>query len=162
MLPQLQQFLTRLETVLVGTCIVLLLGITLGQIVARNFFDTGIPAADTLSRLLLLYITFLGAALAICSDRHIKVDVIAHWLPQTWRDRLYRPLFSVGAVVCLLFTIAAVRFWLDAWEFAPEHERWLVILDAGLPAGFALLTLHFLCCVSCGPYRRAQIACTTC
>lgn len=161
MLARLQQFLTRLETVLAGLCIVLLLGLTLGQILARNFFGTGIPAADTVSRLLLLYITFLGAALAICSDRHIKVDVIAHWMPQTWRDRLYRPLFSVGAGVCLLYTIAAVRFWRDSWEFAAEHERWQVLLDLGLPVGFGLLTMHFICCVLCGPRRRPEITCTS-
>lgn len=154
MLPGLQRFLTRLEILLGSVSLLLLLGLTLGQIFARNLFETGIPFADNVSRILLLYITFFGAALAISYDRHIKVDVVAHWLPQHTRQQLYRPLQFLGMAICTILGAAAARFWLDEWEYSAPHEHWMVILNLILPAGFGLLAVQFLVNLLVGRPRR--------
>ena len=144
MLRRAEWLLVQLEMFLAKVSLVLVFALTLGQILARNLLQAGIPAADSLSRLLLLYVVFTGAALATAADRHIKVDVIAHWLSARWRSRLVRPFNFVGMCICVLFTVAATHFWLDEWEYAAGHERWLVILNLILPVGFGLLALHFL------------------
>ena len=156
MLPGLQRFLTRLEILLGSISLLALLGLTLGQIVARNFFETGIPFADHVSRILLLYVTFFGAALAISYDRHIKVDVITHWLSLRRRQQLYRPLQFLGMLICMLLGAAAIRFWLDEWEYSLPHEHWMVILNLILPAGFGLLAIQFLVNLLIGRPRREQ------
>ncbi len=136
--------LEYLEILLAKISLLLLLGLTLVQIVTRNLFDLGIPAADHLSRYLLLYITFVGAAIATAHDRHIRVDVIAHCLTKAWQRRLVVPLRLISAAICLFFAHAAYQFWLDEWEYAADHEVGFVLLNLILPAGFALLALHFL------------------
>ncbi len=136
--------LTRLEEWLAATSILLLIGLSLTQIVARNAFDTGFPGMDKLGRQLVLYVAFFGAALAVTLDRHIRVDIAAHWLSPDWRTRLYRPFCLLSAVVCALFLHAAVRFFHEAWLLSPANERWWVMLAVIIPAGYFLLLVHFL------------------
>ena len=78
MLRRAEWLLVQAEMFLAKVSLFLVFALTLGQILARNLLQSGIPAADSLSRLLLLYVVFIGAALATARDRHIKVDVIAH------------------------------------------------------------------------------------
>lgn len=147
MLPLLQRFqrlLIRTETWLAAGSLLLLLLLALAQILARNLFDSGLPAADTLTRYMVLYVTFLGAALAVGCDRHIKIDVCNTFLSTATQRRLYRPLCAVAAAVCALFTDAAIRYWRDEWLYAPSHEHWLVLVGLIIPIGFSLLTLHFV------------------
>ena len=153
-LRSIRRLLTRAETALAGFSLLLLVGLTLAQILARNLFDTGLPAADTLTRHLVLYITFFGAALAADSQRHIRIDTVAAWLPRVWLDRLQRPLNTIAALICAVFTQAAVRFWLDEWQHVAAPERWQAVLNLIIPIGFGLLALHFLLAALAGPARH--------
>ena len=156
MLTGLQRLLSGLELLLGSISLLLLLGLTLGQIVARNFFETGIPFADNVSRVLLLYVTFFGAALATSYDRNIKVDVIAHWLPEHRRRQLYQPLQFICMLICILLGAAAARFWLDEWKYSAPREHWMVILNLIIPLGFGLLAVQFLINLLVGRPRREQ------
>ncbi len=143
--------LIRLETWLAAASLLLLLLLALLQIVARNLFDSGFATADTLSRHLVLYVMFLGATLATAGERHIRIDVANQFLSEGVRARLYRPLQALAALVCLLLTAAALRYWRDAWQYAPAHERWQVLVGLIIPLGFALLSLHYLLATLLGP-----------
>lgn len=146
--------LVRLETWLAAGSLLLLLLLALLQIVARNLFDTGFANADSLSRYLVLYVMFFGAALAVERNRHIRIDIFGTMLPAPARALLYRPLRVLAALVCLLLTVAAVRYWRDAWQFAPDHERWLVLASLVIPLGFGLLCLQFLLAALLGPVEE--------
>jgi len=153
-MPLLRKFrdgLIQLEIWLAAASLLLLLALALLQILIRNLFDSGIADADTLTRYLVLYVTFLGAAVAVDRDRHIKIDVCCTMLKPATLRKLYRPLRALAAVVCAFFTDAAVRFWLDSWQFAPDHERWLVLVGLIIPVGFTLLTLQFVLASLLGP-----------
>ncbi len=155
-LLSIRRWLTLLETVLAGASLLLLVALTLLQIVARNLFETGLPAADALTRHLVLYVTFFGAALAADAYRHIRIDVVAAWLSERWLERLYRPLQLIAGLVCILLTQAAIRFWIDEWQYAGAHERWQVLFNLILPVGFGLLVLHFLLGTLLGPRHSSQ------
>ena len=150
-LDRLRRWLTRAETGLAAASLLLLLGLSLAQILARNLFDTGLPGADHLSRQLVLYVTFFGALLACERQRHIRIDLVAALMSEAWRARLYRPLQTLGALVCALLTDAAWRFWRDEWRYAGDAERWQSLLSLVIPAGFALLALHFVLGALLGP-----------
>jgi len=150
-----RDILTRLETWLAAGSLLLLLLLALVQILARNLFDAGIAEADTLTRYLVLYVTFFGAALAIERNRHIKIDVCCSFLSALTLARLYRPMRALAALVCAFLADAAIRYWVDAWQYAPDHERWLVLVSLVIPVGFCLLTLQFLLAACCGPDEEA-------
>jgi TRAP-type C4-dicarboxylate transport system permease small subunit len=157
-LRQLRDGLVWIETWLAAGSLLLLLGLAVVQILARNLFDTGIADADSLTRYLVLYVTFFGAAVAVERDRHIKIDVCCVMLPTRALHTLYRPMHAIAALVCGVLAAAAVRFWVDAWQFAPPHERWQVLAALVIPVGFALLTLQFALAALLG---QDQDSCST-
>ena len=142
-LIQLRDGLVRIETWLAAGSLLLLLCLAVVQILARNLFDTGIADADSLTRYLVLYVTFFGAAVAVERNRHIKIDVCCVMLPTRALRTLYRPMRAIAALVCGVLAAAAIRFWLDEWQFAPQHERWQVGVALVIPLGFMLLTVQF-------------------
>jgi len=142
-IKHLHRRLIQLETWLAAGSLFLLLSLALLQILARNFFDTGIAAADTLTRYLVLYVTFFGAAVAVQRDRHIKIDVACALLSPAMLKKLYRPTQMLAAVVCAFLADAAIRYWRDEWLYAPDHEHWLVVVGLVMPVGFVLLTIQF-------------------
>lgn len=143
-ITRLRHALVRMETAIAGISLLLLLAMVFGQVLARNLLTTSIPGADILSRYLVLYVTFFGAALAIDSNRHIRLDVVAACLPAGWTGRLKAPMYLLAAAVCAMLAWAAIRFWYDDWQYVAEHERWSSILALITPFGFGLLSLNFL------------------
>lgn len=153
-LRRLRTLLTAIERWVGGASLLLLLLLALAQILARNLFDIGLPTADTLTRHLVLYVTFFGATLAVHERRHIKIDVLCACLHQRWIERLHRPIHLLGALVCGLLTQAAIEYWREEWQYATDYDRWTVLLSLILPAGFGLLTLHFLLSAALGYHER--------
>ena len=149
--------LIQIETWLAAGSLFLLLLLALLQILARNLFDAGIAEADTLTRYLVLYVTFFGAAVAVQRDRHIKIDVCCALLAPAVVKKLYRPMQALAAVVCAFLAVAAIRYWHDEWLYAPEHERWLVLVGLVIPIGFVLLTLQLILAAILG---RDETCCT--
>jgi TRAP-type C4-dicarboxylate transport system permease small subunit len=136
--------LNRLETAIAGTALLLLLALVFGQILARNFLHSSIPEADILSRYMVLYVAFFGAALAVNGHRHIRLDIATAFLSHRRIVQIRMPLYLLSAAVCSLFAKAAGRFWYDDWQYVADNERWSSILALITPLGFALLALNFL------------------
>ena len=157
-LRQLRDGLIQIETWLAATSLLLLLCLAVVQILARNLFDTGIADADSLTRYLVLYVTFFGAAVAVDRERHIKIDVCCVALPDRALRALYRPMRAIAALVCGVLAAAAIRFWLDEWQFAPQHERWQVLVALVVPVGFVLLSVQFALAALLG---QDQDSCST-
>jgi len=143
LIKRLHNRLIQLETWLAAGSLFVLLALALMQILARNLFDAGIAAADTLTRYLVLYVTFFGAAVAVQRDRHIKIDVCSTMLSPAMLKQLYRPMQIMAAVVCAFLADGAIRYWRDEWLYAPDHERWLALVGLVIPLGFVLLAIQF-------------------
>lgn len=132
------------EKFVAASSLLLLLLMAIVQIIARNFFDTGFMHMDVISRHLILFIIFMGAALVSEQNRHIKIDILVPLLSSKQQEKLIRPLLLLCAVISAIFAWYAVGFWLDEWQYAPVNEQWSVYLALILPVGFAILALHLL------------------
>ena len=124
--------------------------LSLTEIGARNFFHTSIPGADVLNRYLVLWISFLGAVLAV-PGRHIKIDIATAWISEPWQRKMERPVYFFSAVVCSGLGLAATRFWQSEWQYATPDEKWIAALSIIIPISFFLLALHFVLCLVMGP-----------
>jgi len=136
--------LIRMEGFMAGASLLLLLSLIFGQVLARNFFGTGIPHADILSRYMVLYVAFFGAVLAVEGNKHIRIDVVAACMKPERIRLLQPPLYLISSALCGVMTWAGIRFWYDDWQYVADHERWASILALIIPFGFFLLSLHFL------------------
>jgi len=134
--------LITFEKIIAASSLLLLLVLAIIQIIARNFFDSGFSHMDVLTRHLILFIIFMGAALVSEQNRHIKIDILTAFLSTEQQEKLIRPLLLLCAVISTVFAWYSVSFWLDEWQYAPANERWSVYLALILPIGFFILALH--------------------
>ena len=104
------------------------------QILSRNLLDLNLVGTDQLLRLLVLWVAMLGAVAASREGRHIRVDIVARWLPPRTRSAAYAltDLFTVA--VCGVLAWQAGRFVLV------EHASGALAFGA-LPGWIAQLIL---------------------
>ncbi len=94
---------------------VALIGVMTLQIVSRVLF-TAVGWTEELARFLLVWITFLGAALAYQRGRHIAVTVLVDNLPH-WPRRLCRAATAVIAMGFLLVLVVVGYQYMDLQSF---------------------------------------------
>lgn len=115
------------------------------QILLRNLFDSGLHWGDPLLRLLVLWLTMLGALLATRNNQHIRIDLLSRYLTPDWR-RLSEVIgLAFSTLVCALLAWHATRFvyyeWQDGGMLFGTVPVWLGQII--LPVGFVLITLRF-------------------
>ncbi len=91
----------------VGTCVDVLL---------RYCLNRPIPWMLEITEYVMLYIPFLGAALVLKEDGHIRVDIILNHLSQQARKRLHVFTSFVGGLVMLTYTYWGGQVTLDHWK----------------------------------------------
>ena len=146
LLSDLNDRLTKIEGGLVVVLIGIMMILAFFQVVLRSVFSSGFVWADILLRHMVLWIGFLGGALATSKQRHIHIDALAHYVGPRVRAALgvFTNLF--GAAVCAALTVASIRF--VEGEIQAEsmfYERipsWYAQII--IPVGFSLHVIHFL------------------
>ena len=141
---RIKSILILFEKFTAGISLLLLLILSLSQVILRNFFELGFSDIDVISRHLVLFVTFMGAALVSESNQHIKIDCINEFIKPTFKQQLKRPLFLISSIICGIFFWYALQFWLDELRYAPANEQLALILSLIIPVGFFTLSLHFL------------------
>ena len=148
-LKKAEALLTRLESgVLVGL-LGLMIFLSFTQVVLRHL-GMGLLWADTFLRHIVLWVGFLGAAVAMSDGKHFTFDVLIQRLSDKWRVGLGVVGSLAGIVVCVLMAHASWNFMLDEKEAASVLFRlgetvvpaW--IFSIILPVGFLLVGFHSL------------------
>lgn len=136
--------LSRLEDGLLVLLITCLLGMSCTQIVMRNVFDSGIPWLDPASRVLVLWLALVAAAIATRERQHLSID-LTQTLSASTLNITERVISLVGAAVCATiawFSIELIQYELEdgllAFSIVPVWATELII-----PASFALMALRF-------------------
>jgi TRAP-type C4-dicarboxylate transport system permease small subunit len=135
-----------LETALLSILLLGMIGLAALQIVLRNWFSTGLPWADDLVRLSVLWIAVVGAVAACRDDRHIAINIVARYGPKAWQRPAALIASAFAAVVTGLLCWHSVRFVADSYRFEDtvlnDQPAWLFQLV--LPVGFALMSYRFV------------------
>jgi TRAP-type C4-dicarboxylate transport system permease small subunit len=134
----------RVLDVLIAALVIGLVAIVASSLVDRHFVTLPIPAPDQYARVLLVWLTFIGFALAVKNGANIRVDLIDSHLP--------RPVRTVLEVVfeLAMMTLAALIAW-HGWrlvEIGRDQERLGTVISEAWPAialfASCLLTIAFL------------------
>jgi TRAP-type C4-dicarboxylate transport system permease small subunit len=67
--------------VLIGICLAVMVVLVFGNVFLRYGFNSGITISEELSRWLLVWLTFLGAIVALREHAHLGVDTLVRALP---------------------------------------------------------------------------------
>jgi TRAP-type transport system small permease protein len=71
----------RLIEILIAACLALMVAMVFGNVVLRYAFNSGIIVAEEVSRWLFLWVTFLGAIVALKEHAHLGTDFLTARLP---------------------------------------------------------------------------------
>lgn len=114
--------------------------LAVAQIVMRIFFSSGFIWNDELQKMIVLWITLVASIAASRSDRHLRIDVVSHFVPERFArfPRLIVDGFAAG--VCALLAWQSWRYLELTREFGDT-----VITEINIPAWWAygILPLAF-------------------
>ena len=139
-------FLRRLEDGILVSLLILMIGMAAGQVVLRNFFDSGLYWSDSLVRVAVLWVALVGAMVASRDDSHIRIDLVSRLVSPAykhWVERLTR-LFTL--VVLCLFTWGSGNFvyyeYVDEAIAFGDVPAW--ILEIIMPIGGGVMAVRYL------------------
>ena len=87
-----------------------IVAVVTGQVIWRYVFNNSLSWSEELSRYLFAWLIFVGAAIAVKENTHIRVDIIFNHLGAANRKRLEVLLHLLTLFVQLYFLYFAVQF----------------------------------------------------
>ncbi|MBN2645288.1 MAG: TRAP transporter small permease [Desulfuromonadaceae bacterium] len=136
----------RCEDTLLALLLAVMVLLAVVQIVQRNLFGSSFIWSDELLRILVLWLTLIGAMVASRSDQHIQMDILIRWVPPLWRGGLRRLVHALTALVCGVLAWHAVTFVAMEAEFQSQalggYPAWW--FESILPVGFGLMSWRYL------------------
>ncbi|EWY36445.1 C4-dicarboxylate ABC transporter permease [Skermanella stibiiresistens SB22] len=147
--------------IVITLCLAAMVVLVFGNVLLRYGFNMGITASEEISRLLFVWLTFLGAIVALKEHGHLGVDILVRRLP------------SLGKKVCLVASHLLMLYvtWL---MLEGSWKQTLINIDVASPAtgismglfygvgvvfgvSAALILLHDLYVVATGQVTEADL-----
>lgn len=132
MLNQLLERYCRLLNVLIAVFLAVMVVLVFGNVVLRYGFNSGITLSEELSRWLFVWMTFLGAIVAMKEGAHLGSDTLVSRLPIVWQKA-----FLVIGHVLMLFVC-----WL---LFRGSYEQVLINMDSSSPVMEVSMGYFYAC-----------------
>ena len=134
------------ETFLLLFFLLLAILLACAQILLRNFFDSGIFWADSALRVMVLWIGMIGAMFASRNKKHIRIDILSHYLPVKLRNNVWRINEMITAIVCGIVAFYSIEFIKSEYQdgsiaFA-NVPVWLC--ETIIPVAFIVMALRYL------------------
>jgi TRAP-type C4-dicarboxylate transport system permease small subunit len=107
---RLDETISQVEQTLLVILLSSMIFVAFSQIVLRNLLATGLTWGDALVRNLVLWVGFIGAALATKEGNHINIDVVSRWMPSLGKTIMAGITHLFSFLICGLMTFASLKF----------------------------------------------------
>jgi TRAP-type C4-dicarboxylate transport system permease small subunit len=148
--------LAKAEKIALTALLLALVACSFLQVALRIAAKTGILWMDPLLRHAVMWLGFLGAAIASYHNKHFALDAVLHFLPEKMRRPVQAANHIFTTAVCCVLLYASFQFLqtekgikLFSIGSLPVKAIWL---ESILPLGFALIVFHTFM----GLFRRRQ------
>ena len=134
--------------ILSGLIAVLLGGMVLlaaAQILMRNLFSYSLFWGDDLLQLALLWLVMSGAVAAAHTGEHLRINILAQFIPRAARPWMYAAMHVFTAAVCAVLAWQSALMVLESVEYGDTLFGKLPAWGAQLvmPVGFGLLAFNY-------------------
>lgn len=141
-----KNFIHILEDSLLISLLISMVLLSSGQILLRNFFDTGYIWIDPLLRVLVLWTALIGATIASRDNKHIRIDLLSKFFKKRIHLALQTFVALVTTTVCGIIAWHGARWvmfdYQDQLKSFADLPAW--ILEIIIPIAFALIALRYL------------------
>ena len=129
----------------VGAAVLAMVCIVSYGVVARDLLNLSDVWETEVTTYLMAYMTFVGSAVLAWQARHLKVDVLSHYLHGRARRVLGLVEGAIAAAVAIVLLALSGNFWADAWT-SGERSWGMFAIPLWIPylcllIGSALLAL---------------------
>lgn len=148
------------ETALLVSLLLVMIGVAVYQVLVRNLFGTGIVWGDELVRVSVLWVTMVGAASAAATDSHIRIDIVSRFASEQMNRVASRITSAFTALVCGLLGWYSVRF--IHWDYLDDTvgfgavPAW--VCELIIPVAAAVMALRYLVRAVTGGEGRTEQA----
>jgi len=133
------------KIILIAVLLTVMILLAFLQIVLRNFFSTGIDWGDSLVRYLVVWVGFIGAAIAVRENKHITIDILSRWISGAANSIVQPVSHLISAVVCGLLTWAGIKFTMFEAQMGSTafFDLPVWIPELIIPVTFGVMTLRY-------------------
>lgn len=145
MLFKLETVFVRINQVMIGIMMGIMFVLVFINVVTRYIFGFSFATTEEISTFLMIWITYIGAGLALREGRLAAIDLFQDLLPV----RLSRVLRTVLAVVILIFFSILAYYGAKMVQFGWAQETWATQIPRGIPylaipIGAVVFGLHLI------------------
>ena len=138
--------LHRVEDGLLVLLLAIMIVLAGTQILLRNLFDSGFVWIDPLLRVLVLWLSLLGATVATRHNKHIRIDLLSRYFKRNTHRLIQVVVGQVSAWTCLVIAWYGLD-WIrldydDGVTWFGDVPAWTV--EIIVPLAFALIGLRYL------------------
>jgi TRAP-type C4-dicarboxylate transport system permease small subunit len=145
MLHRFETGYVRFNQALIGLMMATMFVLVFTNVVTRYSLGFSIAWPDEVASFLMIWVTFLGAGLALREGRHVAIDVLQDRLSERTRRGLRLALALVILAFLALLAWFGVQFVVFGWRsvtFVTQLPRGIPYL--AVPLGCAMFVLHLL------------------
>jgi TRAP-type C4-dicarboxylate transport system permease small subunit len=139
---RLDHWVARIETIAVIILITLLTAVTFAQVITRYVLDSPLIWSEEAARYLFVWVSMIGAALAIREGGHFGLDVLIRPMPKLKSILAPSVTVVVVAFLLILFKTGIDETRLASMQFAmtfPMRMQWAYL---AIPVGAGLMLFH--------------------
>jgi TRAP-type C4-dicarboxylate transport system permease small subunit len=137
--------LARVEAVALGVLVLAMTGATLAQVVARYLFNAPLIWSEEAARYLFVWVSMIGAALAVRQGGHYTLTALVERLPPPMARIARFAALAVAAAFLVVLLVTGIN------ETSQAHMQDAATLPfrmslpyAAIPVGAGLMLLHLL------------------
>ncbi len=142
----LNDWFARIEGFVLSLLLAVMIFLAFFQVVMRDIFNAGIPWADSVVRLLVLWVGFLGAALATKLEQNLTVEVLTKYMPERAKHLAAVVVKTFAGVICFFLFCASFRYLhtesTTGQKFLHLFPEWYTLII--IPITFALIPFHLV------------------
>ncbi len=145
MLLKFETFLVRTNQVFIGVMMGIMFVLVFINVVTRYVFGFSFATTEEISTFLMIWITYIGAGLALREGRLAAIDLFQDLLP----EKIRRATRAMIGVIILIFFIILAYYGIKMVQFGWAQETWATQIPRGIPylavpLGAALFGLHLI------------------
>ncbi len=136
---------SRCLEILTAMLLLVVVGLVSAQVVARYIFNASLTWSEEAARMTFVYLTFLGAALALGRGQNLRIELFVGRLgrrARLWLDLSLHLLSLVFVLVVLAYSIPLVQ---RLYPTPTPALQWsMVTFYAGIPVGSLAMIIYLV------------------